>query len=88
MQTAAIQTVNDIGQITLGRHLAGQKVMVEAKAEGVWYIHTADAVPENEQWFHDPAHKKQFDDSMAWIASHPASDANTDAILTQLATKD
>lgn len=35
------QTVNDIGQITLGQHFAGQQVTVQSIGDGAWYIHTA-----------------------------------------------
>ncbi len=38
---ATTQTVNDIGQITLGEHFAGQQVTVQSVGDGAWYIQTA-----------------------------------------------
>ncbi len=68
MKTATIQTVNDIGQRTLGQYFAGQQVMIDSR-----------------DWFNEPEHKKQFDKSMAWIASHSPCDAKTCAILKKMA---
>ena len=40
---------------------------------------------ESRDWFNEPGHKKQFDESMAWIASHSPSDAKTCTILEKMA---
>lgn len=85
---AAIQTVNDIGQITLGRHLAGQQVTVEARDDNVWLVKMAEAIPEGEQWFHTTEHQGQFRESMAWLAKNPPSDDHNEEIFAKLANQD
>lgn len=82
---ATTQVINETGQITLGQHFAGQKVTVETLGEGIWHIHTADAIPENEQWLHEPENRQKLDSALAWAAQHPATGENTDAILARLA---
>jgi len=46
---------------------------------------TADVIPPNERWVHEPAHKARLDAAVAWAAETPASDANCDAILERFA---
>lgn len=82
---ATTQTVNEIGQITLGRHFAGQQVTVEPVGEGIWHIHTAAASRPNQEWFNNAEARQRFDEAMGWANEHPASAENSDTILAKLA---
>lgn len=82
---ATVKTIGVNGQISLGKQYAGQQVLIEEPEKGVWLIRTADVIPHNERWLHEPGHKKQLDAALAWAAAHGSSDANADAVLEQLA---
>jgi len=84
----AVKTIGVNGQVSLGKRYAGHQVLIEEQEEGVWLIRTADVIPHNEQWIHEPAHKAKLDAALAWAAETPTSDANCDAILERLARQD
>ncbi len=83
---AAVQTINDIGQITLGSHLAGHQVTVEPRGDSAWFIRMTDFIPENEKWLHESENKEKLDSALRWAAEHPATGENTDVILAKLAS--
>ena len=80
----AVQTINDIGQITLGSHLAGHQVTVEPRGDSAWFIQVTDSIPKDEKWLHEPGNREKLDSALRWASEHPATGANTDAILAQL----
>lgn len=82
---SVVKTIGINGQISLGKQYAGQQVLVEEPEQGVWLIRTADVIPHNERWLHEPGHRASLDVALTWAAEHGTSDANTDAILERLA---
>ena len=82
---ATVKTVGANGQISLGKQHAGQQVLIEEQEAGVWLIRTADVIPHNERWLHEPTHKAKLAAAMSWAAEHSASDDNDAAVLERLA---
>jgi hypothetical protein len=80
-----VKTIGVNGQISLGKRYAGQQVLIEEQDTGVWLIRTADVIPHNERWLHEPGHKTKLDAAMSWATENKASDANDYAILDRLA---
>ncbi|MCR5813971.1 MAG: hypothetical protein K6G15_05730 [Desulfovibrio sp.] len=83
-----VKTIGANGQISLGKEFAGQQVLIEAPESGVWLIRTADVIPHNERWLHEPKQRERLDAALAWAVEHGASAANADEILDRLARED
>ncbi|MDR2892912.1 MAG: hypothetical protein LBV80_07510 [Deltaproteobacteria bacterium] len=81
----AVKTIGVNGQISIGKQYAGLQVLVEEREAGVWLVRTADVIPHNERWLHQPGHKAKLDAAMEWATANTASDAGSDAILDRLA---
>ena len=79
--TTSVKVIGANGQISLGKQFAGRQVLVEEQEAGVWLIRTATVVPDNERWLHEPQAGADLSRAMIWSKQHPASDAQTDAIL-------
>ena len=79
-----VKTIGANGQISLGKEFAGQQVLVEAPEAGVWLIRTADVIPHNERWLHEPEHRQKLDAAMAWAVQNGASAANADEVMSRL----
>ena len=56
-----VKTIGTNGQISLGKQYAGQQVLIEEQEAGVWLIRTADIIPHNERWLHEPDHKAKLE---------------------------
>jgi hypothetical protein len=61
-----IKTIGNSGQISLGKENAGRTVMVEQVEAGVWMIRTAQVIPDNELWLHEPAARESLDKALEW----------------------
>lgn len=61
-----IKSIGASGQISLGKEHAGRQVLVEMPEPGVWVIRTATVIPDNEQWMHTPAIKKDLSAALDW----------------------
>lgn len=79
-----VKVIGVNGQISLGKQYAGQQVLVEEQEAGVWLIRTADVIPHNERWLHEPAHKTKLEAAMVWAAEHTASENGADDVLQRL----
>lgn len=77
-----VKVIGANGQISLGKQFAGRQVLVEEQEAGVWLIRTATVIPDNERWLHEPMVAADLASAMAWSQKHPASDAQTDAVLS------
>ena len=84
MTQQTVKTIGVNGQISLGKEFAGQQVLIEVPETGVWLIRTADVIPHNERWLHEPEQRKKLDAAMAWAAEHGTSTENADDILNRL----
>ena len=80
-----VKTVGGNGQISIGKQYAGQQVLIEEQETGVWLIRTADVIPHNERWLHEPKHKAKLNAALAWAKGNQGSDANAESILERLA---
>jgi len=80
-----VKTIGANGQVSLGKQYAGQQVLIEEREAGVWLIRTADVIPRNERWLHEPEHRARLDAAMTWATENTASDAAEEAILERLA---
>ncbi len=54
MATSTVKVIGSNGQISLGKQFAGKQVLVEEQEPGVWMIRTAQVIPDNERWIHEP----------------------------------
>jgi hypothetical protein len=80
----SVKIIGANGQISLGKRFAGRQVLVEEKEAGVWLIRTATVIPDNERWLHETQAAADLSKAMAWSAKKPASDAETDALLSSV----
>lgn len=79
-----VKLVGANGQISLGKQYAGRQVLIEEQEAGVWLVRTATVVPDNERWLHARGAGASLDEALEWARTHPAGDAQTDALLKQL----
>ena len=82
VSTPTVKVIGANGQISLGKQFAGRQVLVEEQEAGVWLIRTATVIPDNERWLHEPQAAADLSRAMKWSLQHPATDAETDAILS------
>ena len=83
--TPIVKVIGANGQISLGKQFAGRQVLVEEKEAGVWLIRTATVIPDNERWLHEAQAASELARALEWATQHPASDAQTDALLANTA---
>lgn len=75
-----IKTIGASGQISLGKEYAGRHVTVDEPEPGVWIIKTAQVIPDNELWLHDPAARASLDRALAWSNSQPRAESDLKAL--------
>lgn len=80
----SVKIIGANGQISLGKQFAGRQVIVEEREPGVWLVRTATVIPDNERWLHQPQAASDLNSALSWAAAHPASDDNTEAIISQM----
>ncbi|NCC05357.1 MAG: hypothetical protein EOM37_15275 [Proteobacteria bacterium] len=80
-----VKVVGLNGQISLGKQYAGRQVLVEEREPGVWLVRTATVIPDNERWLHEPRAASDLQTALSWSITHPASDADSEETLRQLA---
>jgi hypothetical protein len=79
-----VKTVGASGQISLGKKYAGRTVVVDQLEEGVWMVKTAQIIPDNERWLHEPEFKKRLDRALEWSARNPPQETDLDAMEAKL----
>jgi ABC-type nitrate/sulfonate/bicarbonate transport system substrate-binding protein len=80
----AVKVVGANGTISLGKQYAGRQVLLEEQEPGVWLVRTATVIPDNERWLQHPQTAESLREALAWAQSHPASDADGEALLKRL----
>ncbi len=80
-----VKVVGFNGQISLGKKYAGRQVLVEEREPGVWLVRTASVIPDNERWLHEHQAASDLQTALSWSITHPASDADSEETLRQLA---
>ncbi|MCP9808503.1 hypothetical protein KBY58_03535 [Cyanobium sp. HWJ4-Hawea] len=68
-----VKHVGGSGQISLGKEFAGRTVVVESLEPGVWVIKTAQTIPDNELWLHQPEAVARLDRAMGAMHQPPRS---------------
>ena len=81
---AVIKTVGQSGQIALGKAYAGRHVLMDELEPGVWLVKLGEFIPDSERWLHAPDVKADLDEAIAWAESHPALEADLDALAKRL----
>lgn len=83
-EKVSVKLVGANGQISLGKKYAGRHMLVEEQAPGVWLVRTASVIPDSEAWLHAPKARRDLAAALDWAEEHPASAAETDAVLDRL----
>jgi len=81
---SSVKVVGANGQISLGKEFAGRQVLVEEQEPGVWLVRTAQVVPDNERWLHQPKVREDLDRALDWSQRHPAQASDPEAVLKKL----
>ena len=83
-----VKVIGANGQISLGKQFAGRQVLVEEQEIGVWLIRTATVIPDNERWLHEAQAASDLARALEWSKRNPASDSQTDTLLTAASQRD
>lgn len=81
---SSVKVVGANGQISLGKEFAGRQVLVEEQEPGVWLVRTAQVVPDNERWLHQPTARGDLNRAIEWSQRHPAQASDPEAVLKRL----
>ncbi len=68
-----VKQVGGSGQISLGKEFAGRTVVIDSLEPGVWVIKTAQTIPDNELWLHQPEATARLDQAIAAMHQPPRS---------------
>lgn len=80
----SVKVIGANGQISLGKHYAGRQVLVEEQEPGVWLIRTANVIPDNESWMHQPKAAADLENALSWAQANKPAESNLDTILENL----
>jgi hypothetical protein len=81
-----VKTVGPSGQISLGKQHAGEHVLITEVESGFWQIKTADVIPHNERFWHQPHVAERMDQALERARRTPAR-ANTEEEIEALFAK-
>jgi hypothetical protein len=70
-EMATVKTVDNRGQISLGKEFGGRDVFVDQIEKKVWIIKPGAFVPDSEAWLLDLQVSAKFDKAIAWAAKSP-----------------
>lgn len=69
---SSVKVIGANGQISLGKEFAGRQVLVEEQEPGVWLVRTAQVIPDNERWLHQPTARADLNRALNWAQRHSA----------------
>jgi hypothetical protein len=78
-----VKQIGASGQVSLGKEFAGRTVLVDRPEPGVWVIKTAQTIPDNELWLHQPDAAASLDRATAAMSA-PPEEADLDALERHL----
>lgn len=78
-----VKQIGASGQLSLGKEFAGRTVLIDRPEPGVWVIKTAQTIPDNELWLHQPEAAARLDRAMAAMTA-PPEQADLDALELHL----
>ena len=81
---SSVKVIGANGQISLGKQFAGRQVLVEEQEPGVWLVRTAQVVPDNERWLHQPKAREDLNRALGWSQGHPAQASDPEEVLKRL----
>jgi hypothetical protein len=79
-----VKTIGSSGQISIGKQHAGRTVIVDEIEDGVWIIKTAQVIPDNERWLHEPKTAKLLDQALEWSAKNPSQESDLGKLEAKL----
>ena len=82
-----VKQVGASGQVSLGKEHAGRTVVIESPEEGVWLIRTAQVIPDNELWLHEPKVLERVRAELEWAAANPASVTDLESFEEDIKTR-
>jgi hypothetical protein len=77
----SVKVVGSNGQISLGKEFAGRQVLVEEREPGVWLVRTAQVIPENELWAHQPEVRAKLAAAYEWALRNPPRESDPDEVV-------
>ena len=84
MPRSDVKTIGASGQISLGKQYAGKTVTIDEVEPGVWWIKTAQVIPDNEMYLHTPEAKARLDRALEWAMTHPPRQSNLKALARKV----
>ena len=79
-----IKTVGSSGQISLGKKLAGQTVMIDEIQAGVWIIKLGKFIPNSEKWLFGPDVQTELNEAISWAEENSPEDTNFEQIEARI----
>ena len=79
-----VKTIGASGQISLGKQYAGKTVTIDEVEPGVWWIKTAQVIPDSEMYLHTPEAKASLDRALKWSESHPRRQSDLKALARRV----
>jgi hypothetical protein len=80
MPRSDVKTIGASGQISLGKQYAGRTVTIDEVEPGVWWIKTAQVVPDSEWWLHSPEGEASLDRALSWAGANPPRESDLKAL--------
>lgn len=77
-----IKTVDESGQLSLGKGFAGKKLQVKRQADGSILLTPVAVIPESQLWTLQEPHRSAIERGMAWAAENPPAETDLDELLT------
>jgi len=84
MLRSDVKKVGASGQISLGKQYAGKTVTIDEVEPGVWWIKTAQVIPDSEMYLHTPEAKASLDRGLEWAMAHPPKQSDLKALARRV----
>ena len=66
------------------QRVRGTAGLLEEQEPGVWLIRTAQVVPDNELWLHQPQAREELQRALEWAQRNPPRESELDAVAKEL----
>jgi len=84
MLRSDVKVIGASGQISLGKQYAGKTVTIDEVEPGVWWIKTAQVIPDNEMYLHTREAKAKLDRALEWSMTHPRRQSDLKALARRV----
>ncbi len=75
-----VKTIGSGGQIYFSKKMAGQHVVVTEERPGYWTVKTADVIPHDEKWLHEPGVQERIARGLEWARTTPFKETTLEEI--------